>query len=236
VAGYHTKRGVQAESIWGAGLLAARHWGHYQARVVAAYGAYDVASGLSGILKIASNILSYGTVALTAVLAWRWVRKDDIGGLSLALFATLTLTIATGRVYSPQYLMWVIGLAAVSLTFAPRRSAPAVAVLTLVVLLSHLEFPFLFWDLLFFNRNYALVVLILRDVLTPVVGVMALFALRAHFHDTAPAPVERPSRSKPRSENGSRRRPLEPVSAGAGAAEPAPNGVPSGEVSVTPHA
>jgi Glycosyltransferase family 87 len=178
VYGYHSDRGVQAESLYAAVLLAMHHWGTYPVEIRAAFGAYDAISPVSGTLKTLSECLSWIVVAITAALTWFWVRKDDIGGLAMALLAALALTTAAGRVYSPQYLIWFIGVAAVAMTFDPRRSAPAVGVLAVVVLLSHLEFPYLFWDVLFFDKGFAIGVLLVRDFLTPVIGVLALIGLR----------------------------------------------------------
>ena len=45
--------------------------------------------------------------------------------------------------------------------------------------LSHLEFPVWFWDVLFYDKGGALVVLLVRDVLTIVVGVLALWAWKS---------------------------------------------------------
>ncbi len=50
--------------------------------------------------------------------------------------------------------------------------------LGVTVALAHIEFPMWFWDLLFFDKGGALVVLAVRDVLTVCAGVLALWAWR----------------------------------------------------------
>jgi hypothetical protein len=55
-------------------------------------------------------------------------------------------------------------------------AAPALGVLAVTTLLAHLEFPIWFWDVLFYKEDAALVVLVVRDVLTIVIGVLALWA------------------------------------------------------------
>jgi hypothetical protein len=51
-------------------------------------------------------------------------------------------------------------------------------VLAVAIALAQIEFPMWFWDLLFFDKGGALVVLTVRDVLTVVAGVLALWAWR----------------------------------------------------------
>jgi hypothetical protein len=94
------------------------------------------------------------------------------------MFGAMSLLVGVDRVYSPQYLVWIIALGAIAMAIAPRPAAPAVAVLAVATLLSHLEFPVWFWDLLFYDKGGALVVLMARDVLTLVVGGLALWAWR----------------------------------------------------------
>jgi hypothetical protein len=92
----------------------------------------------------------------------------------MSAFALVTLIVGLGRVYSPQYLLWIIGLAAAAGALAPKAARPALIVLGVTVVLAHIEFPFWFWDALFYDRGGALIVLITRDVLTLVVGALAL--------------------------------------------------------------
>jgi hypothetical protein len=94
------------------------------------------------------------------------------------MFGAMSLLVGVDRVYSPQYLVWVIALSAIAMALTPRLAAPAVAVLAVTTVLSHLEFPVWFWDLLFYDKGGALVVLVARDVLTLVVGGLALWAWR----------------------------------------------------------
>jgi hypothetical protein len=94
------------------------------------------------------------------------------------MFGAMSLLVGVDRVYSPQYLVWVIALGAIAMALTPRLAAPAVAVLAVTTFLSHLEFPVWFWDLLFYDKGGALVVLVVRDVLTLVVGGLALWAWR----------------------------------------------------------
>jgi len=175
VIGYHTKRGVQAESLWGAGLLAARFLWDYPVVIVSSHRAWDAVAPTSAQLKSISNDLSLAVVFGAVVLAARG-RVGDLRRASLLAFGTMSLLVGVGRVYSPQYVMWLIGLGAVAISMAPRRAAPAVAVLAVTTVLAHLEFPVWFWDALFYQKGGAIIDLCVRDVLTVAIGVMALWA------------------------------------------------------------
>jgi hypothetical protein len=114
--------------------------------------------------------------------------------MSLLLFGALTVLIGFGSVYSPQYLLWVIALGSAALALNPRAAAPAMAVLGVAVGLAHIGFPLWFWDLLLFDKGGALIVLTVRDVLTVVAGVLALWGWRR----SRPVPArEAPASGRP---------------------------------------
>ena len=183
---YHTGRGIQAESIWGAGLLVAQRLADYPVDIVASHRAWDAASAITDPLKLASNALSLLAIVGAAVMAVR-TKVGQLARASLLQLGLLSVLVGVGRVYSPQYVIWLIALGAVAMAMAPRAAAPAVAVLAVTTLLAHLEFPVWFWDLLFYDKGGALLVLVVRDVLTLVVGLLALWAWRSR---SVAAPVE----------------------------------------------
>jgi hypothetical protein len=175
VIDYHTERGVQAESIWGAGMLAAQRLVDYPVAIVASHRAWDAVAPASDLLKALSNAASAVVVVGAVALAVR-TRVGDLRRITLLAFAAMCLLVGVGRVYSPQYVLWLIALGAVAMAVVPRLAAPALAVLAVTTLLAHLEFPIWFWDALFYKKDPALVVLLVRDALTLVTGVLALWA------------------------------------------------------------
>jgi hypothetical protein len=174
---YHTERGVQAESIWGAGMLVAQRIGDYPVAIVASHRAWDALAPVSDLLKTLSNAVSLAVVVGALATAVR-TRVDDLRRASLLLFGAMSLLVGVGRVYSPQYVLWLIALGAVAMAVAPRLAAPAVGVLAFTTLLAHLEFPVWYWDALFYQTDSALLVLVARDVLTVAVGALAFWAWR----------------------------------------------------------
>jgi hypothetical protein len=175
VIDYHTERGVQAESIWGAGMLAAQRLGDYPVAIVASHRAWDAVAPASDLLKKLSNGASLVVVLGAIALAVR-TRVGDLRRATLLIFAAMSLLVGVGRVYSPQYVLWLIALGAVAMAVIPRLAAPAVGVLAVTTVLAHLEFPVWFWDALFYKTDPALIVLLVRDVLTLVLGALALWA------------------------------------------------------------
>jgi hypothetical protein len=178
VIAYHSDRGVQSESTWGSMLLLLHRWNHYPLDIIVAFGAYDVRAGVAPTLKTISNFLAVIAFAGMTLLAWRHPSQGDHRRLTLLALAAMSFYVSIGRVYSPQYLTWIIALAAGALTLAPRMAKPAAAVLAVVVVLAHIEFPFWFWDVVFDEKGGALAVLLARNVLTIVVGVLALWGWR----------------------------------------------------------
>jgi hypothetical protein len=175
VVDYHTERGIQAESIWGAGMLAAQRLADYPVAIVASHRAWDAVAPASDLLKSISNVASLAVVLGAIALAVR-TRMGDLRRATLLAFGAMSLLVGVGRVYSPQYVLWLIALGAIAMATVPRLAAPALAVLAVTTLLAHLEFPVWFWDALFYKKDAALVVLLVRDVLTLVVGVLAVWA------------------------------------------------------------
>jgi hypothetical protein len=174
VIGYHTDRGIQAESIWGAGLIAARRLADYPVAIVASHRAWDALAPSSDLLKTISNGLSLVVVLGAIALAVR-TKVGDLRRVTLLAFGAMSLLVGVGSVYSPQYILWLIGLGAVAAVVVPRLAAPAVAVLAITTVLAHIEFPVWFWDVLFYDKGGALIVLLIRDMLTIVMGALALW-------------------------------------------------------------
>jgi hypothetical protein len=183
---YHTERGVQAESIWGAGMLVAQRLADYPVAIVASHRAWDALAPASDLLKTLSNAASVAVVVGAVAMAVR-TRVGDLRRSALLLFGVMSLLVGMGRVYSPQYVLWLIALGAVAMAVTPRLAGPAVGVLAVTTLLAHLEFPVWYWDALFYQTDSALVVLAARDLLTVLVGGLALWAWRRAGKTAVPA-------------------------------------------------
>jgi Glycosyltransferase family 87 len=144
---YHVERGVQIESLW-ANLIGIAHLFGLPARVVYGFGAYDLASDVSGVAKALSGVATAAALGAAAWLVWRRARAegglgpaDWAGAFTMGVFAF----VLTSRVLSPQYLVWLcapmVGLAGV---LAGRR---ALWTLVAAAVVSQVVFPFRYTQL-----------------------------------------------------------------------------------------
>jgi uncharacterized membrane protein len=96
--------------------------------------------------------------ALILTLAWVIVlaaRGRDVRHLVLTGFAALLAFVTLGKVFSPQYVIWLAPFAALAWVWGER----AVAALTgAAIVLTHVEFPSRYFDLINVKTNVILVV------------------------------------------------------------------------------
>jgi len=100
--GYFGNRPIQAESTAASILWLASFFG-FPLHYAATYGSLNTVSPLSGIVSPMMTLLLIAGLVYISWLQWR-------GRLPLAVSILLTLlvVICTGKVFSPQYLLWVI--------------------------------------------------------------------------------------------------------------------------------
>ncbi|WP_432094313.1 glycosyltransferase 87 family protein [Streptomyces sp. bgisy100] len=156
------ERGVEIESMGGAVLHAARVLG-WPGEVRHQYGSFEFVGPYVSSVALASVLLTgvaFGWLLLWRVRARRWT---DATPYDAALAAVLLFT-ATSRVISPQYLIWLIGLAAVCLTVGRTTQRPVAVLLLLVAALTTVDYPLFFGAVL--NSSWqGVAVLGLRNLL-----------------------------------------------------------------------
>jgi hypothetical protein len=108
---YFANRPVQIESTGSPILFLAAHFG-YPVQIVASFGSTNVVSRLEMGVEFVLEMLFVAGYIYALSLQWRG--KLD---LTQAFIATLLVFIVTGKVFSPQYLMWLIPLLAYSGAF-----------------------------------------------------------------------------------------------------------------------
>lgn len=177
-------RGVQIESLGGTALQLAHLLAHWPGRVVYRYGAMEFTGPY--VSSVAALALALTAAAFCWLLLWRvrarrWTAATPADA---ALCAVLLFTV-TSRVISPQYLIWLLGLAAVCLTSRQTSQRP-VALLTLpAAVLSALAFPTLY-DQVMAGTAVATSLMVLRNGL--LLGA-ALLSCRRLWTATAAGPV-----------------------------------------------
>lgn len=185
VIGYHTERGVHMESTWGAFLLAISKRG-YEATVVHAFGSLQIESSVSGSLKGIANILSLAALVAGTWIVGRYVTRGDVGRATTGMYGLLATTMAVGTVLSPQFVIWLIALAAAALCFTdPGFRSPLFLVLPLAGL-TQAVFPH-FFSKIVVGEPWAIVLLMSRNMMLLGIGLSVLVALLPE-REAVPAP------------------------------------------------
>ncbi|KUM68783.1 hypothetical protein AQI70_32755 [Streptomyces curacoi] len=137
-------RGVQIESLGGTVLGLASHAG-WPGRVRYQYGAMEFTGPY--VSTVAHVSLALTALAFAALLLWRFRsaagRWTEATPYDAALTAVLLFTV-TSRVISPQYMIWLLGLAAVCLTSRQTTQRPVAALIVLATAVSAVVFPALY--------------------------------------------------------------------------------------------
>ena len=113
---YHGERPLQIESTAGALLVAARLFDPGFAASAHTFGSANVVSRADGPLRAIAGVLPM--LALAAIFIWTWLELRVAGDertrdklLLRATCASLVALMALGKVFSPQYLTWLVPLA-----------------------------------------------------------------------------------------------------------------------------
>lgn len=173
VLGYHSARGIHLESLWGSLLNLERIAGG-PVDLVFQFGAYHIVGPGADAMLQATTLLSVAIVVVTAVIAvLRWRRRPERARLELplAVTATLALLLGTGRVFSPQFMIWLLAAAAVLFAVHPRVALWAGPLLLVIVVLTAAGYP-LGFDLLKEGARWPALALVYRNVAVIVLGLL----------------------------------------------------------------
>lgn len=189
---YHIDRPLQIESL-GAGYLLGLHaLADIGLHVDTTFGSQNlIGDGPDVIAAISTALMLVGVAAVcaTAVVLLRRVPRP--GGVHLfvaAWAATLAVTVASGKVLSPQFLVWLLP-AALLVTGRYGRGAFAVTVCAMIA--TQLYFPVRYWDLVGLDTP-AVTLLVIRDAL-----LVALVALAWPRPQRAERTVSAPAAGQP---------------------------------------
>ena len=151
---HQSSRGIEVEAVYASPFMIAS-WFGYPIRTVHEDGNFQLAGPGTGIVAsgaIITTLIGWG------ILLWWRVRRFHTdrwtpGLMYDAGFTVLLVMVVTSRVLSPQYMIWLIGLAALCLAEnGPGRRGTLMAVPARMVmcctLVSQIEFPLLFHQIL----------------------------------------------------------------------------------------
>ncbi|MGW0391905.1 glycosyltransferase 87 family protein [Streptomyces sp. NPDC003042] len=133
-------RGVQIESLGGSALMAAKLLDLWPGEITFQYGAFEYVGPYVPAIARASlglTVIGFLLLLLWRVKAGRWSNATPFDA---ALCAIMLFTV-TSRVISPQYMIWLLGLAAVCLTSRHTTQRPIAWLLVVATVLTTLIFP-----------------------------------------------------------------------------------------------
>ncbi|GEC09500.1 membrane protein [Streptomyces spinoverrucosus] len=138
------ERGVQIESFGGTLLGLATHVG-WPGEVKYQYGAMEFTGPY--VSAVAAASLALTAVAFALLLLWRLRARADAFGEAVPYDAALTAVLlftVTSRMISPQYMVWLLGLAAVCLTSRHTTQRPVAVLLVAATAVSAVAYPGLY--------------------------------------------------------------------------------------------
>ncbi|MFE9770271.1 glycosyltransferase 87 family protein [Streptomyces sp. NPDC005931] len=139
---FQRDRGTEVESLGALVLHVARHLG-WEGEVLLNYGSVEFVGPY--VAWVSTGALVLTAVAFAWLLRWRLTatRFAPHTAAEAAFTAVLVFT-ATSRVISPQYLVWLVGLAAVCLCFRGSGMRRPVLLVLAACCVTVLEFPVFF--------------------------------------------------------------------------------------------
>jgi glycosyl transferase family 87 len=149
-------RGVEIESVWAVPFLLLKHLGLISIRIKMQYGSFQILGHGVGAVE---TVALFTTVVAFAALGYWWLIKDWRPAVvaDATLVGTL-LMIITSRVISPQYMIWLLGVAAFCLMFKDTSQRRSALVLLISLPLSQADFPHYFNALVHGHAKPALLV------------------------------------------------------------------------------
>lgn len=137
--GFQRDRGTEVESLGALVFHVARQFG-WQGRVELHYGSLEF---LGPHVPLVSTLaLGLSLIAFGWLLVWRLrARTFGVSTPADAAFTAVLLFTTTSRVISPQYMLWLVGAAAVCLVFRESRMTLPACLVLAATGVTQLEFP-----------------------------------------------------------------------------------------------
>ncbi|WP_149179377.1 glycosyltransferase family 87 protein [Streptomyces sp. TRM49041] len=140
---FQRDRGTEVESLGSLVFHVARYFGAWDGEVRLNYGSVEF---LGPYVPLVSQVaLALTVLAFGWLLLWR-VRAREFATTTLcdSAFVAVLLFTTTSRVISPQYMLWLVGLAAVCLVWRRSRMRVAATLVLVATGVTLLEFPIWF--------------------------------------------------------------------------------------------
>ncbi|MET9990224.1 glycosyltransferase family 87 protein [Streptomyces mutabilis] len=177
---FQRERGTEVESLGALVFHVARHFG-WDGEVLLNYGSVEFLGphvGTVSTVALALTALAFGWLLLWRLAASRFAAHTAAD----AAFTAVLMFTVTSRVISPQYLVWLVGLAAVCGCFRTSRMRGPAALVLVASLVTVLEFPLYFAQVVA-SDPFGVALLFVRNGL---LVAAALVAARVLWRDAVP--------------------------------------------------
>jgi len=191
---FQRDRGTEVESLGSLVFHVARQYG-WDGQVLLNYGSVEFVGPYVDVVSTAA--LGLTAVAFGWLLLWRLCAKRFLPHtLADAAFVAVLMFTTTSRVISPQYMVWLVGLAAVCLCFRGSRMTLPVGLVLAACLVTVLEFPIWFSHVVTSDR-LGIALLFLRNGLLVIATLLAALELwRGTVSEPAPTLPSQAAHSK----------------------------------------
>ncbi|WP_369212086.1 glycosyltransferase 87 family protein [Streptomyces flavofungini] len=136
---FQRDRGTEVESLGALVFHVGRHLG-WRGEVRLNYGSVEFLGPYVPLVSTAAQALTLAVFGW--LLVWRLrARLWSAGTLAEAAFVAVLLFTATSRVISPQYMLWLVGIAAVCLAYRTSGMGLPVRLVLAATFVTFLEFP-----------------------------------------------------------------------------------------------
>jgi hypothetical protein len=166
--GDQLNRPLQVESLGAAALIALQHLGGPSVVTTTSYGSQNLTGGTADGVAAVSSALEIAAL-LGIWLLFARIRRPSGDALVLACAAAVATMVALGKVFSPQYLIWLVPLVPL---VRGRRGIVASVLLFGALGLTQTWFPAGYWRLALGQAEPYAAFLVLRDL-----AVLALAAV-----------------------------------------------------------
>ncbi|WP_280665892.1 MULTISPECIES: glycosyltransferase 87 family protein [unclassified Kitasatospora] len=183
---FQADRGIEVESLGALPLHFARLAGAWHGQVMMNYGSVEMLGPWVPVISkvaVMATLVGFGWLLLWRIRARRWQPSTTFDA---ALAALLIFTV-TSRVISPQYMVWLVGLAAVCLTVRGTSQKPVALLILLATGLTTAEFPLMFGQVVN-SLPWGVTVLASRNLLLLAATLISCYRLWQSTKGVAPAP------------------------------------------------
>jgi uncharacterized membrane protein len=174
---YHSQRGIQIESFYGACLLLADKLGWTSALMIFNYGSWNLSGSIAETLSKFVVYIQAAALFVSYCFIWTQIKPGKsqftrLGAYTLLLLAVLLLT---SKVFSPQYIIWLLPV--LPLIFTRWRLA-VWTIFAVTGIFTYLIFPVSYIDLLNLNI-YPITLVFMRNLTLALLAALAVVSLRS---------------------------------------------------------